>query len=135
MRQRRATNAHAHSSLGHDECVRKSLCWWNLVRLIILLEFDHSFVVLQVGSYSLQHVQFFHCSSEVDEFFMDPFYDRVCLVHRLGLRVFDAAGGFIVCWLTTRPFSVTEEKGEGFENGKKSHWLCGCLQPWPSSTS
>jgi len=32
---------------------------------------------------------------------------------------FYVPGVVIVSWLTTQPFSVTEEKGEGFENGKK----------------
>jgi hypothetical protein len=43
-----------------------------------------------------------------------------------------ALRGFIVFWLTTQPFSVTEEKGEGFENGKKNAlalWLAFNLGP------
>jgi len=32
-------------------------------------------------------------------------------------------GACIVYWLTTQPFSVIEEKGEGFEKRKNSSWL------------
>jgi hypothetical protein len=45
---------------------------------------------------------------------------------------FYVPGVVIVSWLTTQPFSVTEEKGEGFENGKKivlALWSAFNLEP------
>lgn len=73
----------------------------------------------------LEEVEFFHCFSEGREFLVDLVYDGVFLFHCVFLRVFVCWRVFIVSWLTTQPFSVTEEKGEGFENGKKSYWRCG----------
>ena len=73
----------------------------------------------------LEEVEFLHCFSEGCEFLVDFVHDGVLLFHRVFLRVLVRWKVFIVSWLTTQPFSVTEEKGEGFENGKKSYWYCG----------
>jgi hypothetical protein len=103
---------------------------------VVLFQFYHLPIVSQVCGYFLQHVQLFHSVAETREFFVDFLYDCALLIHALTLAVRDELGVFIVFWLTTWPFSVTEEKGEGFENGKKYVLaFVVSLQPWPSSTS
>ena len=89
--------------------------------LIVTLQMNHSSVAFQVCGHSLQEIQFFHRLLEVGEFFKELFWSGVVFFHRLhlGENSWTRCGVFIVCRLPTWPFSVIEEKGEGFEKRKK----------------
>ena len=89
--------------------------------LVVAFEMDHFSVAFQVFGNSFEKVQFLHCLLEVGEFFVELLYCRVVFLRSAHLEksAWTRWRVFIVCWLPTWPFSVIEEKGEGFEKRKK----------------
>ena len=90
---------------------------------VVLFYVYHTFVAFEVITYSLKQMQFFHSFFEFGDFF-DEFAAQRCFFSHDLFCLFCC--DVCVFWRGLSSFvgfprepSVIEEKGEGFENGKK----------------